>query len=246
MELPHPRESSPAVSRSTATVVMSEGTVPGVSVSSVMSSGSGVMVTGISSVTATDSDVTGSLRWPGATTTTVVSTMGETPLVSAVVGAAGPFPLVFTGMSPVGSMVLTPVVSSVRTTPFVTTMVSTVGATPLASTVVPSSVGGSSSMVAAGGTSPAISGPPSTGTGSSGGLSPAAAVFVPTSSRMTSDVTVAPSSVIGTSAGSVDVLPGIHEPTLPTGGVMDKFSQLLTAQTEVMTAQVKAAAVQSP
>ncbi len=210
-----------------------------------MSSGSGVMVTGISSVTTTDSDVTGSLRWPGATTTTVVSTMGETPLVSAVEGAAGPFPLALTGMSPVGSMVLTPVVSSVRTTPLVTTMVSTVGATPLASTVVPSSVGGSSSMVAAGGTSPAITGPPSIGTGSSGGLSPAAAVFLPTSSRITSDVTVAPSSVIGTSAGSVDVLPGIHEPTLPTGGVMDKFSQLLKAQTEVMTAQVKAAAVQS-
>ncbi len=198
------------MSNSTATVVMSEGTVPGVSVSSVMFSGSGVMVTGISSVKATDSDVTGSLRWPGATTTTVVSTMGETPLVSAVVGAVGPFPLALTDMSPVGSMVLAPVVSAVRTTPLVTTRVSTVGATPpLASTVIPSSVGGSSSMVAAGGTSPAISGPPSTGTGSSGGLSPAAAVFAPTSSRMTSDVTVAPSSVTGTSAGSVDVLPGI-------------------------------------
>ena len=51
-----------------------------------------------------------------------------------------------------------------------------------------------------------------------------------------------PSPATGVSIGSGELLPGMHQLTLGAEGVMDTFSQLLKAQTDVMTAQVKAAA----
>ena len=56
---------------------------------------------------------------------------------------------------------------------------------------------------------------------------------------------VVPSPATGVCTGSCGLLPGMHQPTLCAEGVMDTFSQLLKAQTDVMTARVKAVAMQS-
>ena len=139
------------------------------------------------------------------------------------------------------------VVSSVGTTTS-THDVSTMETAPLASTLVTSPVGRSSSVTTMRGFSSVISGMPSIVPSSySGGLSPAAAIFVPSAPVLTSSsaVIVVPSPATGDSTGSSGLLLGMHEPTLGAEGVMDTFSQLLKAQTDVMMAQVKAAVVQT-
>jgi len=71
--------------------------------------------------------------------------------------------------------------------------------------------------------------------------------FVPLAPMLTSSpaINVASSTVTGVYTESGGLLPGMHRLILGAESVMDTFSQLLKAQTDVMTAQVKAAAVQS-